>query len=397
MDPVASFAQSYAEARGKFVAAARARGLAVASHVLPELRGADGEELATDVALVGPPDADALLVLTSATHGVEGYCGSGAQVGLLADLTTSSASVEEAGVAVLFVHAVNPHGFSLRPARQRGQRRPQPEFPRLHGAAAGQRRLCGRAPAAASGVVAAAAAERGGDRRVRGRARRARVPDGRLGRPVRLSRRICSSAAAQAAWSNRTVRSAASACTHRVAVGSPGSISTRRSARAATVKRSMPVATRPGDLARARSWWGADVTSFYDGSSTSALIAGFVTSAAYDECPARRVHRDRARVRDDSAARRCSRRCVPIIGCICIPTPRPNCARPSGGRCASRSTSMPTTGRPRCTPRRARRCEWPSRGCRRAPTDGRSAAGMRSTPRADCRAITALPSLFTRT
>jgi hypothetical protein len=39
------------------------------------------------------------------------------------------------------------------------------------------------------------------------------------------------------------------------------------------------------DLARARSWWGAEVTSFYDGSSTSALIAGFVTSAAYDECP----------------------------------------------------------------------------------------------------------------
>jgi hypothetical protein len=30
----------------------------------------------------GPADADAILVLTSATHGIEGYCGSGAQVGL---------------------------------------------------------------------------------------------------------------------------------------------------------------------------------------------------------------------------------------------------------------------------------------------------------------------------
>jgi hypothetical protein len=42
---------------------------------------------------------------------------------------------------------------------------------------------------------------------------------------------------------------------------------------------------RPADLERARSWWGADVTSFYDGSSTSAPIAGFVTTAGYEECP----------------------------------------------------------------------------------------------------------------
>src|SRR5436309_15593032 len=40
----------------------------------------------------------------------------------------------------------------------------------------------------------------------------------------------------------------------------------------------------PGDIARARSWWGGDVTSFYDGSSTSAVVSGVVTNAAYDEC-----------------------------------------------------------------------------------------------------------------
>jgi hypothetical protein len=41
----------------------------------------------------------------------------------------------------------------------------------------------------------------------------------------------------------------------------------------------------PADIARARSFWGNEVTSFYDGSSTSANVTGFVTSAAYDECP----------------------------------------------------------------------------------------------------------------
>ena len=40
----------------------------------------------------------------------------------------------------------------------------------------------------------------------------------------------------------------------------------------------------PADLARARAWWGDEVTSFYDGSSTSASVVGFVTSAGYDEC-----------------------------------------------------------------------------------------------------------------
>jgi hypothetical protein len=38
-------------------------------------------------------------------------------------------------------------------------------------------------------------------------------------------------------------------------------------------------------LARARAWWGGDVTSIYDGSSTSALLTGMMWMAAYDECP----------------------------------------------------------------------------------------------------------------
>ena len=36
--------------------------------------------------------------------------------------------------------------------------------------------------------------------------------------------------------------------------------------------------------ARAKAWWG-EVTSIYDGSSTSALLTGMMWLAAYEECP----------------------------------------------------------------------------------------------------------------
>jgi hypothetical protein len=42
-------------------------------------------------------------------------------------------------------------------------------------------------------------------------------------------------------------------------------------------------------IARARAWWGgpdgAGITSFYDGSSTSAPLTGLMWNAAYQECP----------------------------------------------------------------------------------------------------------------
>ena len=106
-----AFARTYAEAREKFLAAANARGLALDEYVLPDLAGADGETLATDVARFGPRDADRVLLVTSGTHGVEGFCGSGCQIALLHDDMTF-ATAEKAGVAVVLYHAVNPYGFS---------------------------------------------------------------------------------------------------------------------------------------------------------------------------------------------------------------------------------------------------------------------------------------------
>jgi len=106
------FAQSYAEARAKFLAAAEAAGLDVESRAHP-LLGREGETLALDVLRQGPARgrAERLLILSSACHGVEGFAGSGIQCGLLAD-TEWLAAVRASGVCVLYLHGLNPHGFS---------------------------------------------------------------------------------------------------------------------------------------------------------------------------------------------------------------------------------------------------------------------------------------------
>ena len=105
MKPV-RFSDSYAEARQRLLDAAAARGLPVQTHTL-DLPGIDGEALATDVVIDGDPDAPLLVMTTSACHGVEGYAGSAIQTGLL------RRGGPPRGVAVLHVHAVNPHGFSF--------------------------------------------------------------------------------------------------------------------------------------------------------------------------------------------------------------------------------------------------------------------------------------------
>lgn len=104
------FARTYAAARAQFLAAAARAGLAVQSHLHP-LAGHDGEALAMDLARDGPVDAGSLLVLSSACHGVEGFCGSGLQGALLAD-DALRRRARDAGVAILLVHALNPWGFS---------------------------------------------------------------------------------------------------------------------------------------------------------------------------------------------------------------------------------------------------------------------------------------------
>ena len=112
-----SFAASYAQARGKFLAACAAHGVAPRAYDNP-LPGPEGEALACDAAWFGPEDARGVFMLLSATHGVEGFCGSACQVDWLRN--DGPRQLPE-GVAVLLVHAINPHGFAwLRRVTEEG-------------------------------------------------------------------------------------------------------------------------------------------------------------------------------------------------------------------------------------------------------------------------------------
>ncbi|MGN6695078.1 MAG: DUF2817 domain-containing protein [Aquihabitans sp.] len=103
---------SYREARTAFLEAAAAADARVTSTVHPA-KGIDDEDLAIDVAEVGPADADDVVVVVSGTHGVEGYLGSALQTQHLRSLADGDGEGAPAGgPAIVFVHALNPFGFS---------------------------------------------------------------------------------------------------------------------------------------------------------------------------------------------------------------------------------------------------------------------------------------------
>ena len=108
MNSAESFSPDYGTARAKFREAAKAAGAAIESFGHPD-RGPDGGDLSTDVALIGPKAAERVLVTISATHGVEGFCGSGAQIDWL---RRGEAASLPTGLAVLIIHAINPYGFA---------------------------------------------------------------------------------------------------------------------------------------------------------------------------------------------------------------------------------------------------------------------------------------------
>jgi hypothetical protein len=103
------FSSDYREARRKFRDAATRAGASLAAYVNPGAKGPSGEELATDVARLGPRDASRVLITISATHGAEGFCGSGAQVG---SFEAGLGRELPAGTALVAVHAINPYGFA---------------------------------------------------------------------------------------------------------------------------------------------------------------------------------------------------------------------------------------------------------------------------------------------
>jgi hypothetical protein len=276
------FSGTYVEARAKFLEAAAQRGAAVESFVLEAHRGALGEELATDVALIGAIDAKKLLLVTSGTHGPEGFCGSGTQIATLNDADLLS-RLEKAGVALLLVHAVNPHGFSHLHRTNEDNidlNRNHIDFSAplpVNAEYAEVEPLVLTAtwpPTPADEAAVAAYVAKHGMR-----AFRAAVTKGQYTSPDGLFY-----GGTAPSWSNGTMRAIlrkyAASATHlgwidiHTGLGPYGH-----------GEKIYPGRNAPADLAQAHAWWGADVFAPFAGDSASADVSGPVVSIAYDECP----------------------------------------------------------------------------------------------------------------
>jgi hypothetical protein len=280
-----AFSPSYARARIKFLEAAAAAGMAIRSHEHP-LKGREGETLAMDTALDGSPDAPNLLIVSSACHGVEGFCGSGVQVYAAHDAEWR-AKARDAGVAVLYIHALNPHGFSwLRRVTHENVdlnrnfqdfSKPLPENPayaELHHLLlpeewppTAENEAAVQAWIAEHGMTAFQAAITIGQHR---------FADGLF------------FGGTAPTWNNATVRQVL-----REQAG--------RARRVAWIdlhtglgpsglgERIFACRDDAAAFQRAKAWWGGDgatpITSIYDGSSTSAKLTGMMWAAVYEECP----------------------------------------------------------------------------------------------------------------
>jgi predicted deacylase len=135
------FPGDYADGRRRFAELVAEAGFTLATYLHPTLRGPSGEELACDVACLGPDSPRNLLLVSSGTHGVEGFCGSGAQAALLTEGILRELPQD---TAIVLVHAVNPYGFAhLRRTNEgnvdlnrnfvdHGRNHPSPAYDEIH-------------------------------------------------------------------------------------------------------------------------------------------------------------------------------------------------------------------------------------------------------------------------
>ena len=177
------FAQSYAEARDKFFAAARSCGLGVESHVHP-LPGRDGEMLAMDVARDGADGREVAARRQQRLPRRRGLLRLGRAGRAAARSRAWHEAAHDAGVAVLYIHGLNPYGFSW----WRRTTHENVDLNRNFRDFAAPPPANDRYDELAAALVPADLAGRRGERRcarsLRRRARRARAAAGDLGRPV---------------------------------------------------------------------------------------------------------------------------------------------------------------------------------------------------------------------
>lgn len=279
------FSSSYAQARSRFLEAAAAAGLPVEAKTHP-LKGREGEKLAMDVVRDGHPHANALLIVSSGCHGVEGFCGSGIQVAALRDARWRE-HASRCGVAVLYIHALNPYGFShLRRTTHEnvdlnrnfhdfGKPLPVNEAYRdIQPFLLPEEWPPSPANSAASGDYLARHGQA---------AYQAAISGGQYEFPDGLF-----FGGTQPTWNNLALREVLRAHGRRAARIAWIDIHTGLGP-SGVGERIFAGRDDQAAVARARAWWGGGgntaVTSIYDGSSSSAFLTGLMSDAAYDECP----------------------------------------------------------------------------------------------------------------
>ncbi len=104
------FPGSYAEARAQFRRLSlNCDALSFQRALMFEANGPDGTPLSMDITWLGPTDAANLVIITSGTHGVEGFAGSAIQCWAIEHW---AAAFCPSDTAVVMIHAVNPYGFA---------------------------------------------------------------------------------------------------------------------------------------------------------------------------------------------------------------------------------------------------------------------------------------------
>ncbi|MEN0106804.1 MAG: M14 family metallopeptidase, partial [Pseudomonas sp.] len=275
------FAQSYAQARQAFLNSCARRGLAVESHIHP-LPGRDGEQLAIDVALHGQADAPNLLVISSGCHGVEGFCGSAIQVDRLNDDAWFATSTRD-DLAVLYIHALNPYGFShLRRVTHENVdlNRNFLDFSQALPDNAEYRRLAPvllprKWPAGPLNLLKLLIFA---------------LRYGRKGLQAGISRGQHSDpkglffAGTAPTWSNQQLRQIlrqhGQGCQNLAWVDLHTGLGPRGHG-----ERIYKGRQNADDIARCRRWWGAEVTNAAEGNSASANLNGTIDLAVLEECP----------------------------------------------------------------------------------------------------------------
>jgi hypothetical protein len=275
------FPGSYAQARERFTEAARSGGFEVRQHMHPSAVGPDNGNLSIDLAIGEPVGAHSLLIITSGTHGVEGFCGSGCQVGLLQD-AAFIAEADRRGVALLMIHGVNPYGFAhLRRVNENNvdlnrnsanysmAADTNPEYVELDPLLLPE----SWPPDAANQAALGTYIKTHGEQALRNAVSQGQytVPDGMF------------YGGAHTTWSTQTVHSILR--THASGYRRLAWIDLHTGLGSYGHGEKIFMSTDRAELQRARRWWGNDVKPIHEPGSISADVQGPIIMVSYDEFP----------------------------------------------------------------------------------------------------------------